>query len=471
MTDAAAGRAPARRRSCDLVVLGGGVAGLAAAWRAASRGLSVSLLERSDRLGGTAGSFPVAGLTVDHGSHRLDPAGPAAVLADLRDLLGPDLQLRRVNSRLRVADRWVRLPVRPGDVVRRLPRGLALGIARDALSAPLRRPHEDTYAAVLRAGLGPTAYDAVYAPYARKLWGLPGERISAEQARRGVAAKTPREVAVRTPRAASRTYLYPRRGFGQVVDALTEAASAAGAELRLQAEVAAVRAGEDAVTVTTQDGDVTTARYAFSTLPLPVLARLGRPAPSLADMESAARLRYRALLLVYVVHAGGRWMPYDAHHVPTPDTPVSRLSEPANYRDSADDPPELSVLCAEIPCAMTDEVWGLSDEALGDVVDEALARTGLPPVRRTHVESRRLGHAYPIYKAGFERDLAGVDAWARMLRRVVTFGRQGLFAHDSAHGAAQMAYDAVDALREDGRFDRYAWTAARERFTGHVTGE
>ena len=76
--------------------------------------------------------------------------------------------------------------------------------------------------------------------------------------------------------------------------------------------------------------------------------------------------------------------------------------------------------------------------------------------------------AYPVYRVGFENDLAGVDNWARMLRRVVTFGRQGLFAHDNTHHALIMAYDAVDALRDDGRFDRYAWTAARQRFDRHV---
>jgi protoporphyrinogen oxidase len=210
------------------------------------------------------------------------------------------------------------------------------------------------------------------------------------------------------------------------------------------------------------------AGYAFSTLPLPVLARIARPAPSLADIESATRLRFRAMLLVYVVHRGGRWTSFDAHYIPSRETPITRISEPANYRKSPDDPVDRSVLCAEIPCAMTDEVWGLDDESLGDVVDEALARTGLPPVDRMHVESRRLGQVYPVYRLGFEDDLAGVDNWARMLRRVVTFGRQGLFAHDNTHHALVMAYDAVDALRDDGRFDRYAWTAARQRFDRHV---
>jgi protoporphyrinogen oxidase len=452
--------------SQDLVVL-------AAAWRAALRGLKVTLLERADRVGGLAGSFDVAGCRVDHGSHRLHPSTPPPLMADLRNLLGSDLQSRPRNGRLRIAGRWIGFPLHGSELARDLPAGMVAKVVRESITAPLRRVREETYAGVLRAGLGPTLYDSVYAPYAEKLWGLSGDRISSVQARRRVSADTAWKIAARTlgtgrGDAPGRHFYYPRRGFGQIVESLADAAAAEGAEIRLEAEVDSVRVIENEVVVGTQDGDTVSARYAFSTLPLPVLARIGRPAPSLADIESAARLRFRAMLLVYVVHGGGRWTRFDAHYIPTKETPITRISEPTNYRDSADDPADRSVLCAEIPCSMTDEVWGMDDESLADLVDEALAQTGLPPVNRIHVESRRLGQVYPVYRVGFEDDLAGVDSWARMLRRVVTFGRQGLFAHDNTHHALVMAYDAVAALRDDGRFDRYAWTAARQRFDAHV---
>jgi protoporphyrinogen oxidase len=459
--------------SHDLVVLGAGPAGLAAAWRAARRGIKVTVFERADHVGGLAGSFDVAGIRVDHGSHRLHPSIPADILGDLHEILGDDLQTRRRNGRLRVAGNWVGFPLRAGDLASRLPKPLLAGIAKDSAMASFRRAHDDTYAEVLRAGLGPTLYDNLYGPYAKKLWGVSGERISGEQARRRVSADNAWKVALRMLRhkpdeGRGNVFYYPRRGFGQIVEVLAEAAIAAGAQIRLEAEVDSVRVVEDEVIVTTQDGDIVTAGHAFSTLPLPVLARISRPAPSLADMESAARLRYRAMLLVYVEHEGGRWTPYDAHSLPGPETPITRISEPANYRDNPGEPQDRSVLCAEIPCAMTDDVWGMSDDALGDVIDEALARSGLPKVNRGHVETRRLGQVYPIYRVGFEDDLAAIDNWSRMLRRVVSFGRQGLFVHDNTHHAMQMGYDAVNSLRDDGRFDRYAWTAARERFSQHI---
>jgi NADPH-dependent 2,4-dienoyl-CoA reductase/sulfur reductase-like enzyme len=89
-----------------IAVVGAGPAGLAAAWRAAAAGHEVVVLERGPQVGGMAGSFEVAGLRVDHGSHRLHPATPAPVLAALRGLLGDELQTRPRHGRIRLLDRW-----------------------------------------------------------------------------------------------------------------------------------------------------------------------------------------------------------------------------------------------------------------------------------------------------------------------------------------------------------------------------
>ncbi len=465
----------------DLVVLGAGPAGLAAAWRAAEHGLAVVVLERSGAVGGMAGSLDVAGLRVDRGSHRLHPATPPRILADLSMLLGADLQLRQRNGRLRVAGRWVGFPLRPGELVRELPAGLIARAGADVVTGPLRRGASDSYADALRHGLGPALYDALYAPYAVKLWGRAGTQIDAEQARRRVAADTPWKIAARMlrprRRGPGRLFYYPRSGFGQIVEALAEAAAKAGAEIRLNAEVDDVApfvGGVDvgiATRAPSHDAAPPTrvrAGHVFSTIPLPLLARISRPGPPAVAIEAVGRLRFRAMVLVYVVHAGRPWTPYDAHYLPGLDTPVTRISEPANYRVSATDPTDRTVLCCEIPCTVGDDLWTAPDQALAEIVTDALAGNGLPPVRLAGMHVERLPRVYPIYELGFRGHLAGVDAWAQTLPNVTTFGRLGLFVHDNTHHTLAMAYDAVDALVAGERFDAVAWAAARERFESHV---
>ncbi len=223
--------------SADLIVVGAGPAGLMAAWRASRAGRSVVVLERADAVGGMAASFSVAGVRVDHGSHRLHPSTAPEIMADLRGLLGDDLQTRPRHGRLRVGDRWVGFPLRPADLARSLPAATIARIGADAITAPLRRKDAATsYAEALRRGLGPTLYDRLYGPFALKLWGKPGEEIDPEQARVRVRADTAWKIAgrlLRRPKdGAGRVFHYPRRGFGQIVDVVADAAVDNGVEAR-----------------------------------------------------------------------------------------------------------------------------------------------------------------------------------------------------------------------------------------------
>jgi len=62
----------------DVVVVGAGLAGLAAARRLAERGLAAVVLEASDGVGGRVRSDVVDGVTVDRGFQLLNPAYPEA---------------------------------------------------------------------------------------------------------------------------------------------------------------------------------------------------------------------------------------------------------------------------------------------------------------------------------------------------------------------------------------------------------
>jgi hypothetical protein len=79
-----------------------------------------------------------------------------------------------------------------------------------------------------------------------------------------------------------------------------------------------------------------------------------------------------------------------------------------------------------------------------------------------------LPFAYPIYRDGYEKPFGVQDKWANSLDRVLTFGRQGLFAHDNTHHALAMAYAAVDCLNDAGEFDGRRWKNYREEFEKHV---
>jgi protoporphyrinogen oxidase len=450
-----------------ITVLGAGPAGLMAAWDLARRGQSVTVLERGAAPGGLAASFEVDGVRVDHGSHRLHRTCDPEILTDLRGLLGADLQRRPRRGRIRLADRWVAFPPNPTDLVRNLPRRFAARVALDTVTAPFRHPSEDTFDAVVRARLGPAMTDGFYAPYVRKIWGEDARRLSGELARRRVSARSGLDLVrrLRRPDPDAGTFWYPKRAFGEIVERLACAAIDAGVDLRCGATVTEVR---DDSTVVTDSGVVRASRV-LSTLPVTTLAAVSRPAPPPAVAEAAAALEYRALALLYVVIARRRFTEYDAHYLPGPEVDASRVSEPRNYRDAPDvDPEDRTVLCAELPCSVGDDTWTAPPAALAERLMDQLGRIGLPRAAVVHAEARRVPHAYPLYRTGFEHAFAVLDAWAGARSSVLTFGRQGLFAHDNTHHALAMGRAAAAVVGDDGRIDAAAWTRARTGFRTHV---
>lgn len=465
-----------------IAVLGAGPAGLGAAWQLAlSKKADVTVLEQNDRVGGNAGSFELAGMRVDYGSHRLHPACDPNILVDLRNLLGDDLLDRPRFGRIRLQGRWIQFPLKPQDLALKLPITFSGGVALDALRKFLPTGRNgnghETFRSVLEKGLGPTICKSFYIPYAEKIWGLPPDELSATQARRRVSAGSMSQMLKKVVsvlpgfrKSGAGRFFYPRGGYGQISEAIAGAARNLGVEIKLGATVKEVELGKTQAVSFERNNERETIEvdHVWSTIPLTILARITKPAPSKAVDEASKNISYRAMILIYVVLEQAQWTPYDAHYFPEPNIKLTRLSEPKNYSGTSE-PADRTVLCGELPCTVNDVIWNSSAEELTKIVRESLAECGLPIRSRVlEVATKRVPFAYPIYREGYEEFFKIQDDWASGLSGLLTFGRQGLFAHDNTHHALAMSYSAVDCLSDSGEFDRSKWTGYRAEFTKHV---
>ncbi len=466
-----------------VAILGAGPAGLGAALGLARRGFDVHVFEAADAVGGLAASHELAGVHVDYGSHRLHPASDPAVLDEIRSLLGDDLLERPRHGRIRLLGRWIHFPLRAPDLALRMHPKFSLGVGIDLLKKvlPRRTGGHETFASVLRAGLGRTICEEFYFPYARKLWGLGPEELSATQARKRVSSgsigKMLRRLVPQGSGAGSKStkgiFYYPKRGFGQIAEAYRQAAEEASAQMVLGQRVSAVERLESGRLVVRAEasGGATVAQefdHVWSTIPVHVLAQLVRPALPPDVLEAASAVRLRSMLLIYLVLETGQFTEYDAHYFPAADIRITRLSEPKNYSDTRA-PHDATVLCAELPCFVEDDVWSMEAEELGEIVLRDLRTAGLEVQCGVRdVQVRRHPAAYPVYVEGYEKNTHHVDAAVGEVPRLLTFGRQGLFAHDNTHHALFMARAAVDCLADDGTFDAEAWARWREVFEAHV---
>jgi protoporphyrinogen oxidase len=466
----------------DVTILGAGPAGLAAALELAEAGINVTVLEREAHVGGNATSFDFGGINVDYGSHRLHPASPPQVLERIRGLLGDDLLTRPRHGRIRLMGRWIHFPLRPVDLLLRMhPRfatGVGLDLVRKTFPAGRADSRHETFASVLGKGLGGTICNEFYFPYARKIWGIPPEQISPIQAYKRVSAGSigkmlKRLLPGRGSGGASTKgiFYYPRYGFGQICTALHDAAIQAGARIQLGASVREIRLSGPRREVSYGHGDTThtvATNQVYSTIPVTLLTRLlDTPAPT--DVQAASEaLKFRSMVLVYLLLAQDRFTEYDAHYFPGEEFPFTRISETKNYSDRTE-PRGRTSLCAEIPCFLGDETWSMTAQQLAERVSAGLAHAGLPVNAEVlDVRIKRIPHAYPLFEIGYEQHFGTLDAWLDRLDGLLSFGRQGLYVHDNTHHAIFMAQAAVRCLRDDGSIDTAAWHAQRKVFEKHV---
>jgi protoporphyrinogen oxidase len=469
-----------------VVIIGAGPAGLGAAFQLIRKKLArVTVIEQSDQVGGIAGSFEISGVHVDYGSHRLHPSCDLEIMQDIKALLNDDLLDRPRHGRIRLCGRWIHFPLKPLDLMLRLSPGFSAGVMMDAVTKALRMNKastlsgEETFASVLEAGLGRTVCKNFYFPYTRKLWGLPPERLSSIQAHRRVSSnslsKMFRKILTMTPfvkKNGAGRFFYPRKGFGEISERLYRAALQEGAEVFLGAQLRTISINGDHISSVRfeQDGNNfdCEADFVWSTVPMSDLLKSVEPSPPADILEALSNIKYRSMILIYLVLEQSRFSEYDAHYFPEQDIAISRMSEPKNYSDTQK-PNNITVLCAELPCTEGDSHWNMTDQESGDLVRECLERSGIPV--KSHIReviTRRLKHAYPIFEPGYEKSFNMIDKWLSGVYNLLSFGRQGLFVHDNIHLSLYNSYAAVNCFNKEGSFDRARWEEYRKIFDAQV---
>ncbi|WP_447007512.1 FAD-dependent oxidoreductase [Saccharothrix isguenensis] len=287
-----------------VVVVGGGICGLAAAHRLVRAGVPVTLLEGSDQLGGLGTFFPWRDRWVERFYHCVMPTDDHLLdlLAELglRDSIG----WRRTRMGMVVDGRS--FPFNTAlDLLRFTPLGVLDRLRFGAVSLLLRRlgkgkdldgtRTEDW----LRGLYGDRVWELLLAPlfgakFGARFGDVPALYLWQRLGREGA-------VAVRG---------YPEGGYRAVIDALRESIEDGGGVVRLGAPVRRIGVA-DGVRVELDGGEVVSADRVVSTLPLPLLRELADD--DLADRLPEVRLPYQgvvnALFFLRRPLSGHYWTP------------------------------------------------------------------------------------------------------------------------------------------------------------------
>jgi protoporphyrinogen oxidase len=438
----------------DLVILGGGPAGLGVAYYAHRAGLPFVLFERSSELGGMCRTLSCGEHLYDCGAHRFHDRDPE-ITRDIIELLGDDLIRVEAPSAVLDRGRFNAFPPTPLNVILACGLREAGHICLDLLRSSLRRPRPAaSFEDFAVSRFGETLARRILLNYSAKLWGLPTDQLSPDIATRRLQGMTLRSLFYELVWPGSKTkhidgsFLYPRRGYGQITDALVRALPSES--IRTGSEVAALECDNGVLRrIHFAGGRMLEARGKIvSTLPLPLLVKmLGDALPDPAR-EAASRLRFRHIRLLFLRLKSARLSGHASIYVPDPAFCVSRIYEP-RIRSAAMAPDGETSVVAEAPCFLGDAVERLSaDEFAERVVGELTALRILHP--RDVIEARHhfIANAYPVYTNGYAEDVRVIREALARIANLETIGRAGRFFYSHLHDQLRFGKDYVRELTE-----------------------
>jgi protoporphyrinogen oxidase len=172
---------PAGRK--HVVVLGGGICGLAAGMQLAESGHRVTVLEAQHFLGGLATTLRgQTGAGFDFGPHAYH-ARNERVLDMFKEIAHDGFPARPKNVRIKFRGRYYKYPLEALDLARSMDPLLALRAFVDYFGEVVRRkirPRELVSAEDwVTQAMGRTLYGLFFGPYTQKVWGIPPSRLAA----------------------------------------------------------------------------------------------------------------------------------------------------------------------------------------------------------------------------------------------------------------------------------------------------
>ena len=432
-----------RVKTGPVVILGGGLAGLAAGYVLTGQGVPVCLLESRPRVGGMSRTVEHQGFLFDLGGHRFLTSNPKIEKLVL-ELLGDETLVVSRTSKIFMFERYFDYPLKPTNAIFGLGLATTLRILLDYAKVKLlqlfRAPKMVSLEDWIVNQFGRRMFDLYFKGYSEKVWGIPCNRISKEWiAQRikglslGVAIKNAFfKVSGRQVPTLTDEFYYPRLGIGRISERFKEEIETVGQ----------VRTGTRAVRINHRDFRVTSviARDAaaeeclegsefVSSIPLTTLVRSLQPPPPNDILEAAAALRFRDLVVVTLMLDRPRVTGLTWLYLPGQDIPFGRLHEPRNW-SPAMAPAGKTHLVVEYFCFRDDAIWQAGDEELTALTVHHLEKLDFIQAREV-LDSYviREPKAYPLFEVGYTEHYEKIIAYLNKFANLHVAGRGGMFKY------------------------------------------
>ncbi|HEX8141209.1 MAG TPA: NAD(P)/FAD-dependent oxidoreductase [Pyrinomonadaceae bacterium] len=432
-----------------VIIIGGGPAGLTAAYELCKANVASVVLEKDSIMGGLSRTVSYKGYHFDIGGHRFFTKVKA--VDDLwREVLpNGDFLRRKRLSRIYYNNRFLHYPLRFSSALFHIGLLNALLILASYLRAQLfPRKHVETFEHWVTNRFGRRFYQLFFKTYTEKVWGIPCAEITADWAAQRIKdlslASTLRNLLFKQREKNKGTIIktlieefdYPRRGPGMMWERMGALVAERGGTVRLKTRLQSIEwsAGRVERIIVNSDGkrEAVNGSHFISSMPISELVRsLDPPAPS-AVQTAAEKLNYRDFITVVLIVNRSDIFPDNWIYIHDPDVKMGRIQNFKNWSPYMVADPAKTCLGLEYFCFEGDRLWMMSDAELIELGKLEIEKVCL--VKATEVEDGvvvRVPKAYPVYDHTYKQSLTVIRSFLSPLENLQLVGRNGMHKYNN----------------------------------------
>lgn len=444
----------------DIIILGGGLAGLSSGCVLSNAGFTVSVYERDAVVGGLSKTIERNGFRFDLGGHRFF-TNDDAVNAFVNDLMGNELITVRRSSKIHMRHTYFDYPLKPFNAL------FGLGIpatarifsdyAWESVKRTFRKKDTVSLEDWVIGNFGRAMFDIYFKEYSEKVWGIDCSRISATWVAQRIQelslAKAVKNAFFKSsgkdlPTLKDR-FVYPSLGIGRLADRLRDEIEK-NSDVFTSSSVVSVNHAHyrvESITLQKQGKTATVPANEFiSSIPLTRLMTLLNPLPPDWVLNAAANLKFRDLVIVAIMVDRERITDQTWIYMPEQTIPFGRVHEPKNW-SPAMAPAGKSHLVTEFFCFKGDEVWNQDDAALAELTVGHLTRLGF--INKQEVLDSlvvRVPNAYPIFEVGYQKHADVLHDYLGRFSNLHSAGRSGMFRYYNMDVAIRSGIETAEKL-------------------------
>jgi protoporphyrinogen oxidase len=429
-----------------VVIIGGGPAGVAAAYELSKNGVQSVVVESGERIGGLSRTLPHKDALWDVGPHRFFTRNQE-IRGLFAEVLGADATSVDRLTRIFYSGKLFNYPISLMDTLQKVGPAQALGFMFSYLGQRVvnlcDRREPKSFEDWTVAQFGRSLFNAFFKTYTEKVWGIPCTQIGAEWASQRIKGLSLAQIvrnAVFKPKEKAKSlveqFQFPRLGAGMFYEQMAQKAVAGGAQVLLNTRGLGFRHEGGKVVALQVERDGKTEEIACSHLltsnPVTHVPPMAEPEAPPEVLAAAKSLRYRCHMSVNLL-VEGEIFPDNWIYVHSKEVVFGRIADYANFSGDMKDPQGRHPLTVEYFQFPDDELYRNPDD--GAVVEFAkgeLKQMGLiQPEQVVDGFVVRSRYAYPVLEIGYAPHMETVRAYLDGFENLQAIGRSGMFKYNN----------------------------------------